>query len=137
MSNPDGPWFVDAPIARTFGLEVLEVDREAGRIVVAFAAGPEYVNAHGRVQGGILATMLDATMGPALRATLAEGQWAPSTDLHVRFLAPAVPGRFVGRGHVVRRGGTIAFTEASLEDATGAVVATASGTSVLRGPTRD
>ncbi|HUH68828.1 MAG TPA: PaaI family thioesterase [Mycobacterium sp.] len=56
------------------------------------------------VQGGFLAAKLDDTLGPALVATLDEGQFAPTLDLHVQFLAPARPGRLVGRGRIVRRG---------------------------------
>ena len=41
--------------------------------------------------------MLDDTLGPALVATLGDGEWAPTIDLHVQFLAPAQPGRLIGR----------------------------------------
>ncbi|MGH3158377.1 MAG: PaaI family thioesterase [Streptosporangiaceae bacterium] len=53
--------------------------------------------------------MLDDTLGPALAATLPEGQFAPTLELKVSFLRPAAPGRFTGTGRVVHRGGSIAF----------------------------
>jgi acyl-coenzyme A thioesterase PaaI-like protein len=46
----------------------------------------------------------------------------------VSFLRPVRPGRLVGKGRVVHRDGDLAFLEASLLDAQGAVVATATAT---------
>jgi acyl-coenzyme A thioesterase PaaI-like protein len=46
----------------------------------------------------------------------------------VSFLRPVRPGRLVGKGRVVHRGGDLAFLEASLLDGQGAVVATATAT---------
>jgi uncharacterized protein (TIGR00369 family) len=80
----------------------------------------------------MLAAMLDDTMGPALVATLGDGEWAPTTDLHVQFLHPAGPGVLVGRGRVVRRGGSVAFLAGELSDADGRVVATAVATASVR-----
>jgi acyl-coenzyme A thioesterase PaaI-like protein len=44
---------------------------------------------NGRVRDGLLAAMLDDTLGPALVATLGPGQFVPITSLHVQFLRPA------------------------------------------------
>lgn len=118
--------------ATTLGWELIEVDPDEGTIEVAFTAGERFVNSAGMVQGGFLAAMLDDTLGPALVATLDAGQFAPTADLHVQFLAPARPGRLVGRGRVVRRGGRIAFLAGELVDAAGTVVAVASATAVIR-----
>jgi acyl-coenzyme A thioesterase PaaI-like protein len=38
------------------------------------------------------------TLGLALMAALGDGEWAPTIDLHVQFLAPAQSGRLIGRG---------------------------------------
>jgi uncharacterized protein (TIGR00369 family) len=51
-----------------------------------------------------------------------------SHDLNVRFLRPVRPGRLVGKGRVAHRDGDMASLEASLHDAQGAVVATATAT---------
>jgi uncharacterized protein (TIGR00369 family) len=113
------------PAARLLGWELIEVDPEAGTIEVGFRATEQFVNPNGTVQGGLLAAMLDDTLGPALVATLEPGQFAPTTDLHVQFLRPAFPGHLVGRGRVVRRGGRVAFLSGELFDASGEIVATA------------
>jgi uncharacterized protein (TIGR00369 family) len=120
------------PAATLLGWELIAVDPEAGTIEVAFTADERFVNPVGVIQGGLLAAMLDDTLGPALVATLGEGEWAPTTDLHVQFLAPARPGRLVGRGRVVRRGGGIAFLAGELLREDGTTVATAVATASVR-----
>jgi len=131
----DGPfWDVLAgrvprpPAADLLGWELLAVDPDAGTIEVAFAATERFLNPTGVVQGGLLAAMLDDTLGPALVATLGPGQFAPTADLHVQFLRPARPGRLVGRGRVVQRGRQLAFLSGELRDDGGELVAVATAT---------
>jgi acyl-coenzyme A thioesterase PaaI-like protein len=69
--------------------------------------------------------MLYDTLGPALLATLPPGQFISTLDLHTSFLQPTGTGRLVGHGRVVRRDGDLAFLDATLADAGGSVVATA------------
>lgn len=116
------------PAARTLGWKLEAVDPAAGTIRVAFEASPDFLNPMGNVQGGFLAAMLDDTLGPALVATLAADQFAPTLELKVNYLRPARPGRLVGSGRVVHRGGTIAFLEGDLRDPEGALIATATAT---------
>lgn len=120
------------PAAVTLGWELVAVDPDAGTIEVAFAATEQFLNPVGVVQGGFLAAMLDDTLGPALVATLGPGEFAPTADLQVQFLRPARPGRLIGRGRIVRRGGGVGFLAGELVDETGAVVATATATAVIR-----
>jgi uncharacterized protein (TIGR00369 family) len=116
------------PVAATLGWELVEADTDARTIEVAFTAGRDFTNPMGNIQGGMLAAMLDDTLGPALAATLANGQFAVTLELKVNFLRPASEGRLVGRGRVVHRGNSVAFLEGSLDDADGATVATATAT---------
>lgn len=120
------------PIAALLGFELRTVDPEAMTIEVGFTARPEFLNPMGDVQGGMLCAMLDDTLGPALVATLGDGQWAPTTDLHVQFLAPARPGPLIGRGRVTRKGRFAAFLAGELSDPDGRVVATGIATAMIR-----
>src|SRR5688572_1289604 len=99
------------PAAKTLGWALQEVDAELGTVRIAFEARQEFLNPVGAIQGGFLAAMLDDTLGPALVATLEPDQFAPTLELKVNFLRPAMPGRLIGTGRVVHRGGTIAFLE--------------------------
>jgi uncharacterized protein (TIGR00369 family) len=108
--------FPTPPCAIVLGLDILEADREAGRVKIAFAAKADFCNASGHIQGGFLAAMLDDCMGPAILIAT-DAQAFPSTiDLNVQFLAPAKPGRIIGTARVVQLGKTIGFVEAELED---------------------
>ena len=120
------------PAAALLGWEPVAADPEAGTIEVAFTATEQFLNLAGVIQGGLLAAMLDATLGPALIATLGPDQYAPTTDLHVQFLRPARPGRLTGRGRIVRRGQGIAFIAGELLDEYGQVVAAATATAQIR-----
>ncbi|MEV4107057.1 PaaI family thioesterase [Nonomuraea sp. NPDC049695] len=120
------------PAAETLGWELLSIDPDQGTIEVAFQASERFVNPVGVIQGGFLAAMLDDTLGPALVATLPEGQFAPTLDLHVQFLRPARPGRLVGRGRVVRRGSQVCFMSGELLGPDGEPVAVATATAQIR-----
>lgn len=120
------------PAAVLLGFELINIDPQAGTIEVAFNATEQFLNPAGTIQGGLLAAMLDDTLGPALVATLSHGEWAPTTDLHVQFLSPARPGRILGRGRVVRRGGQVAFMTGDLSDEDGNLLATATATAAIR-----
>ena len=120
------------PAADLLGWELVAVDPEAGTIEVAFVATESMLNPVGTVQGGLLAAMLDDTLGPAVVATLGPGEFAPTADLHVQFLRPARPGRLVGRGRIVRRGRDLAFLAGELLDEAGEVVAVATATAAIR-----
>ena len=122
----------EPPAAATLlGWRLIRVDAKAGTIEVSFTATEQFLNPAGVVQGGLLAAMLDDTLGPALVATLGEGEWAPTTDLHVQFVSPARPGELRGHGRVVKRGSRSAFLSGELRDPDGALVATAVATASI------
>ena len=98
----------------TLGWSLVDADTERGEVEVAFEASKAFLNPAGTVHGGFLTAMLDDTMGPALAITLDSGQYGATVDIRVSFLRPARPGRLVGRGRVVHRGGTIAFLAGEL-----------------------
>jgi len=135
MTERSGP-FWDAvegrapmpPAASTLGFELVHADPDAGTIEVAFNPGPALTNPMGSVQGGFVAAMLDDTLGPALVATLEDGQFAVTLELKVSFLRPVGVGRVVGHGRIVHRGSSVAFLDGSLSDAEGTTVATATAT---------
>ena len=120
------------PAAELLGFKLVEIDPDAGTIEVAFTATEQFLNPAGTVQGGFLAAMLDDTLGPAMVATLGDGEWAPTTDLHVQFLRPVAPGELRGQGRIVRRGRDVAFMAGELHDGDGELVATATATAAIR-----
>ncbi len=140
MEGREGPfWDVMAgrrdppPAAVLLGWTLIGIDPDAGTIDVGFTATDQFLNPVGDVQGGLLAAMLDDTVGPALVATLAPDEWAPTIDLQVQFLAPAKPGALRAHGRVVRRGRDVAFLAGELRDSRDRLVATATASAIIRG----
>jgi uncharacterized protein (TIGR00369 family) len=135
MSQRTGPFWEAAegraPLPRaaaTLGLEFVGANVEQGTIELAFTATDAFTTPMGDVLGGFLAAMLYDTVGPALLATLPPTQFISTMELKTSFLRPVGPGRLVGKGRVLHRVGDVAFLEASLADASGDTVATATAT---------
>ena len=120
-----------APASRYLGLEILDADREARTVDVAFNAGPELCNMWGGIQGGMVAAMLDDVMSLAIGLDLEWGQISPTLELKVSMLAPARPGRILGHGRVIKRGKSVGFIEGELRDEDGTLLATASSTATF------
>jgi len=118
-------------VAATLGIVFKAVDAEAGTIEVEFQAKPEFTNPAGNVQGGFLAAMLDDTMGPALAATLAKGEFAPTLNLNVSFEQAAKVGTLVGKGRVLKRGKEVCFLAGELYQE-GQLVASGTATAIIR-----
>ncbi|MBX7482039.1 PaaI family thioesterase [Qipengyuania qiaonensis] len=117
--------FPTPPCAKLLGLDILEAERDGGRVKIAFTAKPEFRNAAGNVQGGFLSAMLDDCMGPAVLIATDARIYPSTIDLNVQYLAPAKPGRLIGKARVVQLGKTIGFVEAELADADGKTLARA------------
>jgi uncharacterized protein (TIGR00369 family) len=118
-------------VAATLGMSITRVDAEAGVVEADFEGKPEFTNPVGNLQGGILAAMLDDTMGPALACQLAAGEFAPTLNLNISFLKPAKPGKLRGVGRVVRKGKDVCYLAGELSQ-NGELVATATATALIR-----
>jgi uncharacterized protein (TIGR00369 family) len=105
------------------GMEVLEAT--AGEITVAMDVRDRHVNLQGLVHGGMLAILADTVCGLSIRSAMEAGRLHVTTDMDIHFLSPARPGRLFGRGKAVRVGRSLAFAEASIEDAEGKLLARA------------
>jgi uncharacterized protein (TIGR00369 family) len=100
-------------------------DKDADRVRIEFEATRGMLNPADFVQGGILAAMLDDTMGAAIWLKTGGAFYPITIDMTVTFLAAARPGRLTGEGCVVQLGKTIAFLEAQLREEGGALIARA------------
>src|SRR5258708_25174822 len=114
------------PSAKLLGWHLLDARPKEGWIKVGFDGKAEFCNPAGFVQGGLLSTMLDDTMGPAA-FIMTEGKFYTTTvSLTVNFLAPAKPGPITAEAKVTQLGKTIAFVEGKLTAEDGTLLATAS-----------
>src|ERR1700684_3758852 len=105
------------------GWTFLDANPAAGTARIAFEGRPEFCSPAGFIQGGMLAAMLDDSMGPAV-VVMSEGRLCTATVvMTVSYRAPANPGGLIGEARVVQLGKTVAFLEASLRDGEGTLVA--------------
>ena len=105
------------------GIEVVEAS--PGAVTVSVSVDERHVNLQGFVHGGMMAILADTACGLSVRSTIEPGRLHVTTDLDVHFLAPAPAGLLYGRGTAVKVGRSLAFAEASIEDAEGTLLARA------------
>lgn len=111
-------------------IEILEVDQNAGTTTLRFEVAEARANQLGAVQGGVVATMLDACIGIA-GAVRSGGVLAmPLAEMNVSFIRRVQPGTLIGRGIVTRLGRKVGFVEGTLLDLGGQVLARGSGTAI-------
>jgi uncharacterized protein (TIGR00369 family) len=122
------------PIASTLGFGPLRV--VDGAVVLELEPQSFHDNPIGSMHGGVLATILDTVTGCAVHATLPAGAGYTSLDLSVRFIRAVRPGTgtVTATGRVVHRGARTAVAEASVVDASGRLIATATSTCLVMDP---
>lgn len=113
------------PVAEHLGWTLMDHDRLAGSVKVLFEAKPEFLNFGGTVQGGIIAAMLDDTIGPAVIIKAGKPLLIQTIDLHTHFMRPVPLGKVFTEGQCTHLGRTIAYMEGKLFDADGRLCARA------------
>lgn len=110
-------------------IEIVEVSFEEGTVTIEFDVGQSLANQLGAVQGGIVATMLDACIGIA-GAVKSGGVLAmPLAEMKTSYLRPVPTGRVIGKGETLKLGKKLGFIEGALYKDEGTLLATASATS--------
>jgi len=89
---------------------------------------PHHLNPGGIVHGGVLATLLDACIGLALRTKLGMDAEHVTIKLDVNYLAPARTGVLMGRGKAVQTGRRVSYGEAEISGEDGTLVAKGTAT---------
>jgi uncharacterized protein (TIGR00369 family) len=111
--------------AELLGWRLLAQDATKGWVRIGFEGRHAFLNPAGFIQGGLVAAMLDDSMGPAILVMTEGRSYTVTIDMNVSFLAPAKPGRLIGEGQVLQLGKTIAFLEGRLSDEEGMLIARA------------
>ena len=113
------------PFYRLLGLRA-DSGQAPGDSKIYLDSQPDFENSRGDVHGGVVASLLDAAMGVAVRSSYLESEGATTVSLTVNFLEPG-RGTLIAEGHVIRAGRTLASAEATAVDSQGHVVAHAVG----------
>ena len=93
--------------SKLLGMEITEANPEKGELTAWFSATDQFKNTADNIQGGILTAMLDDVMGYALGITMPRDEFAPTANLNVSFLRPALPGKLLGKGMVLKQEGDV------------------------------
>ena len=119
------------PCSQLLGWRLLGHDASRGWIKVGFEGRAEFLNFTGRVQGGVLAAMLDDTMGPAVLIKSGGALYPSAIDMNISFLSAAMPGPLVCEGEVLRLGKSVGFVAGQLMDEDGRVLVRATSSVML------
>jgi uncharacterized protein (TIGR00369 family) len=118
-------FFETSPTWRHLDQRLVSVGRGSSRLSMPLAP---YQNVFGVTHGGVLAVLLDSAMAVAARAALGLDTRLATIEFKVSFLAPAPPEEVIAEGRLVHATKRIAFTDAQVRAADGALLATATGT---------
>lgn len=119
------------PVNDHLGFTIVPVEDPADGVVFTWVVPPEYCNAAGNLQGGMLAAFADALLGGATSARLPADEYPVLAEMKISIFRPAPAGEtLTGRGYVVKRGRRLLFSEGEVTDSSGRLVAKASGTAI-------
>jgi uncharacterized protein (TIGR00369 family) len=113
-----------SPIRETLGIRYLS--KEPGRVSAEFSPGPEFTNANGTVQGGILSSFLDHVMGQSSYTLVGPEDRLITLEMSLKFLEPVWPGVLRGQGWVIKKGNAVLFSEGQIFGPEGRVAVKAS-----------
>lgn len=99
---------------------------EGGESELQYLPAEDHLNSFGVTHGGAVMTLMDVTMAVAARS-VAQEMGVVTIEMKTSFMQPA-RGRLTGRGRLMHRTATMAFTEATIYDAEGRACAHATGT---------
>jgi len=117
----------EIPFVNLLGFE-LELF-EGGQSAIGYTPSPGHLNSFAVTHGGAIMTLLDVTMAVAARS-VQKDMGVVTIEMKTSFMQPA-PGdgsKLTGKGRLMHRSTSLAFTEATLYDAQGRACAHATGT---------
>src|SRR5512140_764148 len=115
---------VDIPFVNLLGFELIEFD--GGHSEIHYEPKPEHCNSFNVTHGGASMTLLDVSMATAARSIEKE-MGVVTIEMKTSFMQPA-RGKLSGKGRLMHRTATMAFTEATIFDSAGRACAHATGT---------
>jgi uncharacterized protein (TIGR00369 family) len=115
---------VDIPFVHHLGFELTKF--EGGHSEIAYSPLPEHLNSFGVTHGGASMTLMDVTMATAARSVQTD-MGVVTIEMKTSFMQ-AARGKLTGKGRLIHRTATMAFTEATMFDEQGRACAHATGT---------
>jgi uncharacterized protein (TIGR00369 family) len=85
-----------------------------GEATLTLEVDDRHLNPAGTVHGGMLATLVDTTMGAAIRSAV-DDEVPATSQLSITYLRPGKPGRLLVTARVSKRGENLTVCEADVE----------------------
>ena len=117
------------PYATLLGIRLRS--RGENRAEIELTLRPELMNSWDTAHGGVLMTLLDIAMAVAARSSDPKAVGAITVEMKTNFIGTC-QGTIVAEGRCIHSGKSVAFCEAEARDESGRLVATASGTFMVR-----
>src|SRR5687767_4288136 len=114
--------------ASWMGMRLVTIDAGASELAVDLQ--PHHLNPGGIVHGGIIATILDAAIGLALRTTIGARSHV-TTQLDVHYLSAVRAGTITAQGRAVHSGARTGYGEADVSSSAGKLLAKGSASFLL------
>jgi uncharacterized protein (TIGR00369 family) len=118
------PFGAHIPFVEHLGFELKVF--EGGQSEIAYEPRPEHLNSFDVTHGGASMTLLDVTMATAARSVQSD-MGVVTIEMKTSFMQ-AARGKLTGKGRLMHRTATLAFTEATMYDEQGRACAHATGT---------
>ena len=115
---------VEIPFVTHLGFELTRF--EGGHSEIRYTPKPEHLNSFDVTHGGASMTLLDVTMATAARSVDPD-MGVVTIEMKTSFMQPA-RGPLTGKGRLMHRTATMAFTEGTIFDEAGRACAHATGT---------
>ncbi|MCS0671332.1 PaaI family thioesterase [Cytobacillus firmus] len=117
-----------SPVWKHIGLELQYA--VGGNSKVSMPVKEEFLQVFEKVHGGILATLLDATMASAINSVLEDHVFSVTAEMKIQYLRPATGRILIGKGEVIQNGKMITICKSEIFDEQDKLVAFATGTFV-------
>ena len=114
------------PIADFMGFRVVQAEK--GRIVIEMPTRKQMLNSVGAVQGGMVTTIADASMGMAAVTLLDDSHTAATIELKINFIRAPGLAKLTATGKIVHQGRKLMMAEADVVNEDGKLVAKATST---------
>ena len=115
-----------SPAMNTLGMRIIEIGEAQSSLEIE--TDEKLHNLSGTLHGGIMGDVMDAAMGTAIATTLAPNENMATVEMKISFLRPHVKGRLIAKASIIKRGRRVVFTESTLTNSEGALIALSSAT---------
>jgi acyl-CoA thioesterase len=119
-----------APFGKHLGIEILEVGKGVARLKMPYRH--ELTNPAGNLHGGAIATVADSAMAVAIGSILGTPARHFTVKLEMRYKTAVTDGEIIAEATVTRRKQRLFLGEAVVTNGDGKVIATATGTFMVR-----